>query len=242
MLVIKLDAIESTNDYLKQLSKDKTLENFTIVLANSQTKGRGQMGTQWTSEPGKNLIMSLLAKDLVLDSFSIFDINVAVALSAAKTLLQLDVPNVKIKWPNDIMADSKKVGGILIENSLKTDGSLTAIIGIGINLNQTDFKHLPQASSLACVTHKSFDIDEFAAVLAKTLQKHIQLLPESVDDFWNGYSALLFRRNEIAVFEDKSGKRFNGIIQNVSRNGKLAILLEDDTIEHFDLKEIKMLY
>ncbi len=131
MPIIKLDAIDSTNDYLKQLAKEQLLENYTAVMAFEQTKGRGQMGTEWVSEAGKNLTVSVLVKDLPLDTVSIYDFNVAVALSAIGLIVANGIVKVNVKWPNDIMAENKKVGGILIENSLKSDGSFNSVVGLG---------------------------------------------------------------------------------------------------------------
>jgi BirA family biotin operon repressor/biotin-[acetyl-CoA-carboxylase] ligase len=242
MLVIKLDAVDSTNNYLKQLSRETEVENYTVVLAETQTKGRGQMGTQWTSEKGKNLIFSILAKDISTENLTIFDLNVTIALATAKTILSYNIPTVKIKWPNDILAESKKVGGVLIENALKADGKLVTIIGIGLNLNQTNFDDLPQASSLRLITNQSYDVYEVATALAENIKTYLQSLPDSAQEYWNEYHDLLFKKNEICVFENQKGIRFNGIIKRVTRDGKLAVLLENDETAYFDLKEIKMLY
>ena len=76
MNIIKLDATDSTNQFLKTLSKETDLENFTVVYANSQTKGKGQMGATWVSEAGKNLTMSILIKNLLTENNQIFDLNV----------------------------------------------------------------------------------------------------------------------------------------------------------------------
>lgn len=107
MNIIKLDAIDSTNDYLKQLVREKELENYTVVMAHEQTNGKGQLGAKWISEPGKNLTMSVLIKDLPQDLITVFDINASVAVAIAKLLSSLELDNVFVKWPNDIMADEK---------------------------------------------------------------------------------------------------------------------------------------
>ena len=147
MIVIKLDAIKSTNEYLKALAKENPLENFTTVIAKNQTNGKGQMGATWISEKGKNLTMSVLVKDVLSSHDAIFSLNASVAIAVVKVLQDLEIPKVSIKWPNDIMADSKKLGGILIESTLKSDGSTISIIGIGLNCNQTNFVNLPKATS-----------------------------------------------------------------------------------------------
>lgn len=242
MPIIKLDAIDSTNDYLKQLSKKTDLENYTVVMANEQTKGKGQMGAKWVSEKGKNLTMSVLVDDVSLRNKNIFDLNIATALSVVSVLKNIDIPKVSVKWPNDIMADSKKVAGILIENSLKSDGSFTAIVGIGLNLNQTDFEALPQASSLRCITNEIYDLEEIAVQIVKSLEEYLQILSKSTDLLWDEYHKNLYKINYPSAFEDNNRQRFMGIIQKVTRDGKLVVLLEDDTTANFEVKGIKMLY
>lgn len=242
MPIIKLDAIDSTNDYLKQLSRESTVENYTIVMAEEQTKGRGQMGAKWVSENGKNLTMSILVKDLVLDRKNIFDLNVAVALSILQVLKNLNIPNISIKWPNDIMSDSKKVAGILIENSFKSDRMFNAVIGIGLNLNQTDFKDLPQATSLTNVTGENYNLEEIAVLLRKSLEEYLQVLTKSSAMLWDEYHKNLYKINYPLAFEDKDGNRFMGIIRKVKKDGRLEVVLENDSIANFEVKEIKMLY
>lgn len=242
MTLIKLDAIHSTNDYLKQLAKEKWLENYTAVMAFEQTKGRGQMGAEWVSEPGKNLTISVLVKDIPLAMVSIYDFNVAVALSAVTLLEWNAIQKVNVKWPNDIMADNKKVGGILIENTFKSDGTFTAIVGFGLNLNQTDFAHLSQANSLTNITHQIYDLEAMAEGFTESLKQQFVLLPENFDEAWQQYNDSLFKRGKPVAFELPEGTRFMGIIQKVTREGKLAVLLNDDSVVHYGLKEVKLLY
>ena len=121
MSIIKLNAIDSTNDFLKVLSRNQSVDNFTTVVAQKQTNGKGQMGAVWQSEEGKNLIMSVLVKDVLQNVDEIFHLNVAVALSVIQVLEVFNIPNLSVKWPNDIMSDPKKICGILIENSIKSD-------------------------------------------------------------------------------------------------------------------------
>ena len=242
MPLIKLDAIDSTNDFLKKLLKESTAEDYTIVMANEQTKGKGQMGSKWISEPGKNLTMSLLIKDVQLNNKNIYDFNIVVALSVLKVLKNIQIPNVAIKWPNDIMAGSKKVAGILIENIIKHDASFSAIVGIGLNLNQTNFEKLPQATSLKCITGKTYEHEEIAILLKDSLKVNIEILYQNSDLLWEEYHDNLFKKDYPSPFEDKKGNRFMGIIQKVTKTGKLEVLLEDDSITNYEVKEIKMLY
>lgn len=242
MPIIKLDAIDSTNDYLKQLHKESEVENYTIVMANEQMKGKGQMGAKWVSEKGKNLTMSVLVKDLFLRNENIFDLNIAVALSVLNVLKNSLIPNLSVKWPNDIMSDSKKVAGILIENGLKPDASFTSVIGIGLNLNQTNFDGLPQASSLKCITGEDYDLERIAVLVRNSLEKNIQILVYNRESLWDEYHQNIYKINYPSAFEDKMGNRFMGIIKKVTQDGKLEVVLEDDSIAHYEVKEIKMLY
>lgn len=242
MPIIKLDAIDSTNDYLKQLSKESPLENYTIVIANEQTKGKGQMGAKWVSEKGKNLTMSILIKDVSLKNENVFDLNIVVAVSVLNVLKNIQIPNVFIKWPNDIMSDSKKVAGILIENSLKPDGSLNSVVGIGLNLNQTNFDDLPQATSLKCITGETYELEKIVFLIEESIKESFPKLNQNSDSLWEIYHENLYKKEYPSPFEDNEGKRFMGIIKKVTRDGKLEVLLEDDTIVYYEVKEVKMLY
>lgn len=242
MQIIKLSAIDSTNDYLKQLSREKKLDNFTIVVANEQTKGRGQMGSKWVSEVGKNLTFSVLVKNVMIANEKLFDWNIVVALAVLEVLERHEIQKVSIKWPNDIMADSKKVGGILIENVLKNGESFDSVVGIGLNLNQTNFEDLPKATSLKSLTNKNYDIFETAEEIVKKIEEKYQQLDKSMTVFWNKYHEKLFKIDKPLAFEDSKNNRFMGIIQGVTHDGKLQVMLEDDSITFFNIKEIQMLY
>jgi BirA family biotin operon repressor/biotin-[acetyl-CoA-carboxylase] ligase len=252
MKLIKLDAIDSTNEFLKGLSNNQTLENFTVVTAENQTKGKGQMGAVWLSEPGKNLIMSVLVKDLLQDNSQLFTINRVIAVSVIEALQAFTIPELSIKWPNDIMSYNKKIGGILIENILKNNGVILSIVGLGLNVNQTDFDQLPKAASLASICKTTFDKDEILFKIIDIIKHNCLLFNKNNSSFFEQYSDMLFKKGipmpfsleskGLADEEDQNQQNFMGIIQGVSLNGKLQILLEDDTISEFDIKEIQMLY
>jgi BirA family biotin operon repressor/biotin-[acetyl-CoA-carboxylase] ligase len=242
MQLIKLDAIDSTNEFLKGLSSNQSLENFTVVTAENQTKGKGQMGSVWDSEPGKNLIMSILIGNFVTNINRIFDINIIVSVSVIQVLEELNIPGLSIKWPNDIMSYNKKIGGILIENSIKSEGSINSIVGLGLNVNQINFENLPKASSLAVICNTTFDKDEILLKIVKKMEQNIQNWNLNSGLFWLEYANKLFKKGFPMPFEDQNQQNFMGIIQGVSPVGKLEILLEDDSISEFDIKEIQMLY
>ncbi|KOS04721.1 biotin--acetyl-CoA-carboxylase ligase [Flavobacterium akiainvivens] len=241
MNIIKLNAISSTNDYLKELNAATPAENFTTVVAEYQTAGKGQMGAKWNVEPGKNLTFSVLIKDVLPDVAGIFNLNVAVAVSVVQALNSLALQEINIKWPNDILAGSKKIGGILIENAIKPDGSIQSVIGIGLNVNQTDFNGLPKASSLAIVSDKTFDKEQIMMAILNALRANVEFVNNNAQQLLDTYHSLLFKKNIPATFE-KDGSRFVGIIQGVSASGNLIILHENDKVAEYGLKEIALLY
>lgn len=242
MKPIKLDAIDSTNEFLKGLSNNQVVENFTVVTAERQTQGKGQMGSVWVSEPSKNLIVSILVKDFVSNINQIFDINIAVSVSIIKALKGFSIPELSIKWPNDIMSYTKKIGGILIENSIKSDGTIGSIVGLGLNVNQTDFEHLPKASSLALICNATFDKEEILLKIVKEIEHNILFWNQNKESLQFGYNDSLFKKGIPMPFAAANQRNFMGIIQGVSPIGKLEILLENDLVSEFDIKEIQMLY
>jgi len=242
MKLIKLDAIDSTNDFLKALSSQDELENFTTVTAENQTKGKGQVGGVWKTEAGKNLTMSVLVKDFLFSNEEVFNLSILVSLSVAEVLKALNIPDICIKWPNDILSYNKKLVGILIENTLKSDGRIVSVAGIGINVNQIDFTELPTASSMAVIANQVFDKEELAVLIVEKLKEKIQLWNTSAQLFWDDYFNFLFKKGVPTAFRDINNQDFMGIIQGVSPIGKLQVLLEDDSVAEFEIKEVKMLY
>lgn len=244
MKIIKLNAIDSTNTFLKSLNQNQIAENFTVVTAISQFEGKGQMGSKWLSEDGKNIIMSVLVKNIPFDINAIFTLNVVVTNVIINVLKNYKIPNLSIKWPNDILAGNKKIGGILIENAIKDNSQIDSIIGIGINVNQTIFENLTKASSLQLVTHKVFNIEEIITKIALEIE-HIftsEILEEKINEEWDFYHSNLFKIKVPAVFEKPDRSKLMGIIQGVTKEGKLKIEHENDLLKEYNIKEIALIY
>jgi len=242
MKLIKLDAIDSTNEFLKKLSNKQDVQNYTVVTAENQLKGKGQMGAKWNSESGKNLIMSVLVKDFLLDSDSVFNLNIVVSLAVIRTLKKYSIPELSVKWPNDIMSANKKIGGILIENSIKGTGTITSIVGLGLNVNQMQFENLPRASSLALICNSFFDKEEILVAIVAEMEQMIASYDATASHLWEEYTNELFKMGVPAAFTDEKESNFMGIIKGVTAMGKLQILLDDDSICEYNLKEVQMLY
>ncbi|MCP4884102.1 MAG: biotin--[acetyl-CoA-carboxylase] ligase [Flavobacteriales bacterium] len=243
MYLFKLDATDSTNSYLRDLSKNKDLGKWTVVTSEYQTKGRGQKGSEWQSDKGKNLICSILIK---LDDFNAEDqfmLNCAVSVGIQHYLKRYKLPKLRIKWPNDIMSVSKKLGGILIENTLVTNKISQCIIGIGININQEKFSdELPMAISIKQLTNQETRRDIFLQDLLNSIQNKFELIfTNQHEKLWNEYESSLYRKDVAHMFENEKGDQFMGIIRGVTKHGKLKIEKEDCSIETFNFKEIRYL-
>ncbi|MNF91996.1 Bifunctional ligase/repressor BirA [compost metagenome] len=203
------------------------------------------MGAKWESESGKNLIMSALVKDFLYDNEQVFNLSLIVSLSVIEALKSLNIPDLSIKWPNDIMSYNKKIGGILIENTIKSDGRIVSVVGLGLNVNQTNFDELPNASSLAVISGHTFDKEMLPALIIEKIQQNTESWESNSAIFWKEYFNTLFRKGVPMPFKNlnsESRENFMGIIQGVSSVGKIQIMLEDDSVSEFDIKEVQMLY
>jgi len=210
-----------------------------VVTANYQTIGNGQRGKFWESSADHNLLISIVIEPNIpaKDQFSL---SQCVAL-ALYDLLTLYTDDVNIKWPNDILVGKQKIAGILIQNILKGKAITHSVIGVGLNVNQTEFKtYYPKATSLNLLINKTFDISKLQEELLKCLAKRIKQLRSGADQ-QKEYLSALFLNKKISAFESE-GKKFMGIIQGVSKSGKLQIQLEDDVVTEFENQEVKFLF
>lgn len=241
MKIIKIDAIDSTNRFLKDLAASNSAENFTVVLAKHQTAGRGQMGETWQSESGKNLVMSVLILNSIVKNADAFLFNQMVSVSIVEVLQTHQIPLLSTKWPNDIMSGNKKIGGVLIENLVR-GAQTNSVIGIGLNVNQTIFENLPNASSLKNVCLKNFEAEKIGIEIANKIFENHQLFKSNSLLFIEKYLNNLFMKNVEMTFEKQNKQRFLGKIVGTSPIGLLEIALENGVLESFNLKEIKMIY
>ena len=242
MQIIKLNAIDSTNTYLKELSLENDIEDNTVVYTENQRQGRGQQGTVWVTEPGKNLTFSILKNFKALSVANKVWVNCLVSLAVAEMLEEMAVPDIKVKWPNDIMSGNQKICGILIENVIQGKRIKKAIIGIGLNVNQTDFSNVPKASSLKLLLGETFSLMPVLLSLANAIiAKLADLNTYDWEQIQDTYETMLYRRGVPSAFEDASGHRFMGIIRTIAVNGDLQVELEDGTLENYSLKQIRLL-
>ncbi len=241
MNIIKLNAIDSTNSYLKELAQKSAVETFTVIVANHQNLGRGQLGTTWVSDEGKNLTFSVL---MSFGDFKIQDqfyLSMAVSLGLISALRRFISVSLKIKWPNDILAEKDKIAGILIENILRGAAINYSIVGIGLNVNQEIFpSDIENVSSLKSISGLVFNKDELLLEILNSIKKYVKFIENGAfQDLKKMYLAELYKINIPTMFEDNKGVIFLGKIITVDVNGRLVVELENETTRKFNLKEIK---
>ena len=192
--LIKLNAIDSTNEFLKRWVEERSSEAAVAVLADYQEQGKGQRGNQWVSEPSKNLLLSVYVPLSGVLATSQFSLNKLISLCVIEALKSFKIPELAIKWPNDILSCQQKIGGILIETSIKKNFLEYAIVGIGLNVNQTAFNGLPKAGSLASVTGSEFQVDTICQHILDRLETEfpIQFSPNSYE-LHQAYLSYLFK-------------------------------------------------
>ena len=209
--------------------------SFLALYTFNQTKGRGQFNNSWEMNPEENLAFSLMLKsECIKISENLFNFHTATIVR--NFIANLTKENVEIKWPNDIILNKKKIAGILIEKK-KIDNEEVFIIGVGINILQTDFTNFPKAGSLFTQTKRKFDLKDVAKELFNYFQTQITKSENILDKF----NEHLFLKEKIGVFNLKNIRQ-NGIIKNADENGFLWIDLENDGLKKFFHKEIELLY
>lgn len=234
--IIKLERVDSTNNYIANLLYDDKIENGTVILADEQTNGKGQRGAVWLSKPAENMIFSIYLSSANLSVKDQFVLTQFISVSVVKTLKKIGLKAV-IKWPNDVLINHKKIAGILIENQLTGSSISGSIVGIGLNVNQIDFGEL-QATSLKLETGNHFSIQEFVFSLLNEINfywKYIENFEyKTLKDL---YLEKLWLLNQRAGFKDENGD-FEGIIRGVEENGLLQ-MERNGEIVFYDLKEIR---
>jgi len=241
--IIKLDATDSTNTFLKELAQNSPLENYTTVVAREQNLGRGQMNNSWLSEPSKNLTFSIFNRFKRLPIEHQSYLNFSVSLALLNTLKEMSVPNLKVKWPNDIMSGNQKICGILVETTFKNLKIKNTVIGIGLNVHQEEFpSHISNASSLKNILHQEFDLDSILVKIVENIKVWIEKLENNqLETIDYEYHQHLYKKNVPTAFKnEKTELYFMGIIQGVSPQGNLRIQLEDDSIAEYSIKEVSL--
>jgi len=228
---IKLDAIASTNDYLRELlTKGEKITEGSVVIAENQHGGKGQRGKKWMSEPGENLTFSILLYPRFLRASDQFELSKAISLGIVSYLqdtLPVNVSEIKVKWPNDIYIGREKVCGILIENAVSGNQVAHSIIGIGLNVNQQVFdKSIPNPTSMKLSSQKDHDLSLVLEGLCQYLdRRYMRLRNTPLREAAEEYLGVLYRFAEIWDYE-VNGVPLRAQIVGVSGTG--CLMLEDE--------------
>ncbi len=237
--VIHLEEVVSTNAALREIMQAEGLPEGSVVWADYQTGGRGQAGNSWESEARKNLTFSLVLYPNVILAREQFLISQITALSVKKTLDNY-VSDIRIKWPNDIYWQDKKICGMLAENDLSGSFIYCSIIGIGINLNQEVFLgNAPNPVSLIQIAGKKYHreavLDEF---LSCFYAYYLLLLQEKTEQIRTAYRASLYRGDGYYAYQDVTGT-FEAAIDDIEPTGHLLLRLRNDEVRRYAFKEVQ---
>ncbi len=230
--IIELDFTDSTNNYAMRLIDGNKAQHGLTIVARRQTQGKGQRGKTWQDEPGHSLLMSLIVtpKHLLNQQFAF---NAAIAVAIANVLQKLDEHwKVNIKWPNDIIINDKKAGGILIENVLRGSNWTHSVIGLGLNVSQEQFPdELPFAISLKIGSGTNFEVNEILYVIRNSILQALNATTGPAEQM-AAYNKLLYKRGRQQVFIE-GDKKWNATIIEALENGLLSVQQENGTINHF---------
>lgn len=235
-----LPAIGSTNEFaLELLSKSKPPEG-TVISARHQFAGRGQIGSGWESEPGKNITLSIILYPAFLQVARQFLLSQCISLAVNDLVGKYFPQQSAIKWPNDIYLNDKKVAGVLIQNVLSGTQVRSSIIGVGININQTVFcSGAPNPTSFKLESGKDTDIAKVVNDLCHFVEnRYLKLRSGSLVSLQQDYLRYLYRYQTPAFFQRPTGETFQGKITGVAESGLLEVETVNET-RRFDLKEIK---
>ncbi len=238
-----LHEVDSTNTYAMNLLRNVNVMDGTLIYADRQTSGRGQRGSLWSSEIAQNITASIILKTHFLNienSFSLSQISALATYDVLADIFPQGQYDIKIKWPNDILVNKQKIAGILIENTFHHQSIQYSVIGIGLNLNQTDFPEFQNtATSLKKLLNHSFDRQNVLEKLCRNLEKwYFKMKDGKLDVINQAYLDHLYGLDETLKFKRLPGDSFSGIITGISSDGKLNVRTGKLLIEKFDVKEI----
>jgi BirA family biotin operon repressor/biotin-[acetyl-CoA-carboxylase] ligase len=238
--VINLPECHSTNSVAAEMLVQQTVTEGIIVATEHQTAGRGQRGNRWEAAAGQNLTFSVLLKPSFLQIQEQFYLNIITSLAIFDLLTDLLPSGTFIKWPNDIYYYQQKLGGILIENTLKNASIEWSVIGIGLNVNQKVFES-PRAASLAAVAGREFSrMEVLEQLLLKLEQRYLQLKGGKRQELRQTYLSRLYWLGEPRTF--RSGEDFfTGKIIGIDKVGRLAVCRNNDEVQYFWIKEIEFI-
>lgn len=237
--IIHIKKTKSTNSYLKERLLVQDMEEGSVIYADYQTEGRGQVGNKWESEAGRNLLFSMVIYPNMVKATDQFIISQLVSL-AIKDYLSKRIDDVSIKWPNDIYWKDKKIGGMLIENVLLGDTIKQSIIGVGLNINQIKFKSdAPNPVSLRQINDgRECDRTAILQLITYYIQAYYSDVKKGeTDEIIKRYKESLFRRQGYHLYFD-GNNYFPARIKDVETNGAIILETQEGEMRRFLFKEV----
>lgn len=242
--LIKLSAVDSTNSFMKGImSNSEPLPEGTVIMADNQYGGRGQAGNTWHAEPGKNLTFSIFLQPDFITPDQQFRLNMAVSTALMRALSKFCGQGAKVKWPNDIYFSDRKLGGVLIENTLSGSRIKASVIGIGLNVNQLTFggELGARATSLQIITGKPIELDVLLRSVCLEIElAYLKLRTGPSDSLYHDYVKDLYLYGEKALYR-QNGEIIEGTITGIAERGQLE-LATSEGLRRFDFKEIEFLH
>ncbi len=235
-----LNSVDSTNNYAMAKVHAGMASHGMAWFANEQTQGKGQRSKGWQAEPGKNIILSIVLKPPPIFRAQPFYLSSLIAIACAEFLQQNSAQNISIKWPNDLYWRDRKAGGILIENVFAGDQWKWAIVGIGINVNQTQFgEGLLHPVSLQEIAGRLMNPELLARQLHQYILEKVKgSTEENIKLLRAAYNERLFKKGQ-EVRLKKDSAVFQTTIMRVNEAGQLVTL---DTMERiFDHGSVEWL-
>tara|TARA_B100000674_G_scaffold59524_1_gene41321 strand:- start:446 stop:1171 length:726 start_codon:yes stop_codon:yes gene_type:complete len=235
---IHFDKISSTNEYALSIKNHFLFKEGLIISTNFQNNGKGQYGNSWHSEFAKNLLISIVIYPNISNKKK-FDLNKIASLAVCELLCYFGL-KAKVKWPNDIIVNNKKICGILIENIISNKIIKKSVIGFGININQTKFKkyNIP-ATSFKILKQKSYKVKKIKKGLVNYFFNNLYLYRKGNFDN-NKYNDLIYslniKRNYLI-----GDKIVEGIIKEIDHTGNLIISFSGEK-KIFKEKEISYIF
>ena len=239
--IVCIERTESTNNYASRQVRDNEVTKGTVFLAYEQTAGRGQHNNQWEAEAGKNLTFSIFLRPGFLNIRSQFMLSKVICIGL-HAFLSTYVDGVKIKWPNDIYIDDHKICGILIENAVMNGIITQSIVGIGLNINQTQFlSEAPNPVSLKMLTGENYDLEDVLTGLLKKIDHFYRKLEAGQsDELDRAFHQKLYRLNECHHYRDDTHE-YAGEIIGVNQIGQLKIREKNGPVHEYHFKEVVFL-
>lgn len=230
--LIRLEVVESTNNYAAKLAELPNWENGTVIVADQQTDGKGQRGNKWIGEQG-NLFFSMLVDLTFLKPDQSWRWSQAVAIALHETMSTFTQDQLWIKWPNDIVSSKGKLGGILIENSVSSRGVEHSIVGIGVNT-----QNAPEGLSAARLELKDQSNEVFLNKLCESLEKWYFLLKAGGQTVNMNFNSALWKYGEACTIISKNRESKEVLFKGTNPSGQAEFLSEEGILQ-FGIKEFE---